>query len=285
MFSEKHTLCQNNERTVSIDKIDLKLYSNIYIVVYTIKNGGNFMDSIVIACETLKDELNAAVNITGSRLPIIWIDSKYHLDPGGLRKKLQQEIDSITNVKNILLAFGCCGNALIGIKATTANLIIPKTDDCISMVLSKQGEKFKRLKKTYFLTKGWIESPRSLTEEYTRAVTRYGKRKAERIFKLMLNSYKYLMLIDTKSYDVNKYVCKAQKIADITNLELIIENGGIWFLKKLLTGPYDDDFCIEVTINFSVGLSLFNLFIKSTVESVPCISSSNSAKLLNSINV
>ena len=31
---------------------------------------------------------------------------------------------------------------------------------------------------------------------------------------------------------------------DITNLELIIENGGIWFLKKLLTGPYDDDFSI-----------------------------------------
>jgi hypothetical protein len=256
LFSEKHTLCQNNERTVSIDKIDLKLYSNIYIVVYTIKNGGNFMDSIVIACETLKDELNAAVNITGSRLPIIWIDSKYHLDPGGLRKKLQQEIDSITNVKNILLAFGCCGNALIGIKATTANLIIPKTDDCISMVLSKQGEKFKRLKKTYFLTKGWIESPRSLTEEYTRAVTRYGKRKAERIFKLMLNSYKYLMLIDTKSYDVNKYVCKAQKIADITNLELIIENGGIWFLKKLLTGPYDDDFCI-IQKNDEVRISHF----------------------------
>ena len=112
------------------------------------------------------------------------------------------------------------------------------------MVLSRQGEKFKRLKKTYFLTKGWIESSRSLIAEYEWAVERYGETKAERIFKLMLSSYKYLMLIDTGSYDVEKYRNKAKRIAEITNMELIIEKGGIWYLEKLLTIPYDDNFCI-----------------------------------------
>lgn len=202
------------------------------------------MNKIIIACETLKDELTTAINTTGCRLPIIWIDSKYHIEPGRLRKKLQEEIDSITTAHNILLAFGCCGNAMIGVKASTANLIIPKTDDCISMVLSKQGEKFERAKKTYFLTKGWIESSRSLTAEYERAVERYGKEKAEKIFKFMLNSYKYLMLIDTQSYDVNKYKGKAEGIAQITNMKLIIEKGSLWFLEKLLTGPHDENFCI-----------------------------------------
>ncbi|NLZ54713.1 MAG: DUF1638 domain-containing protein [Thermoanaerobacteraceae bacterium] len=202
------------------------------------------MEKIIIACETLKDELNTAINNTGCRLPIIWIDSKYHIEPGGLRKKLQQEIDSVNNADKILLAFGCCGNAMIGIKASTADLIIPKTDDCISMVLSKQGEKFKRAKKTYFLTKGWIESSRSLAAEYQRAVERYGKEKSEKIFKFMLNSYKYLMLIDTRAYDVEKYKSKAEKIAQITNMELIIEKGSLWFLEKLLTGPHDENFCI-----------------------------------------
>jgi len=202
------------------------------------------MEKIVIACETLKDELTAAVNSTGCQLPIIWIDSKYHMEPDGLRKKLQEEIDSITTAENILLAFGCCGNALIGVKANTANLIIPKTDDCISMVLQKLGEKFARPEKTYFLTKGWIESSRSLAAEYQRAVERYGEQRAEKIFKFMLNSYKYLMLIDTQSYDVKKYKSEAEKLARITNMELVVERGGIWFLEKLLTGPYDDNFCI-----------------------------------------
>ena len=133
---------------------------------------------------------------------------------------------------------------MLGVRASTANLIIPKTDDCISMVLSKQGEKFERAKKTYFLTKGWIESPRSLIVEYWRAVERYGREKAEKIFKYMLHNYSYLMLIDTQSYNVNEYKGKAEKIARLTNMELIIERGSVWFLEKLLTGPYDDDFCI-----------------------------------------
>jgi len=202
------------------------------------------MEKIIVACETLKDELTTAVARTGCQLPIIWIDSMYHLEPDLLRRKLQEVIDSVKDSENILLAFGSCGNALVGVKATTANLIIPKTDDCISMVLCKQGEKFKRAEKTYFLTKGWIESSRSLKAEYDRAVERYGKERAERIFRFMLNNYKYLMLIDTQSYDVEKYRGIAENIAKLTNMELIVEQGSIWYLEKLLTGPYDSDFCI-----------------------------------------
>lgn len=202
------------------------------------------MDKIVIACETLKDELTGAVNKTGCHLPIIWVDSVYHTDPEKLREKLQQEINYAEKADNILLAFGSCGNAVAGLKATSANLIIPKTDDCISMLLSRQGEEFKRAERTYFLTRGWIESTRSLEAEYERDLERYGRKTTERIFKLMLGSYRYLMLIDTGHYDVNKYRSRAERIAGITNLELITESGSIWLLEKLLTGPYDDNFYI-----------------------------------------
>lgn len=202
------------------------------------------MEKMIIACETLKDELQKAIKVTGCSCPTIWIDSKYHAYPDELRKKLQQEVDNAKDTHNLLLAFGCCGNALVGIEASTANLIIPKTDDCISMMLSRPGEKFKRIQETYFLTKGWIESSRSLMVEYKRAVGRYGIKKAERIFKIMLKSYKYLMLIDTEAYDVDDYINKAKEIAHITDLELIVQKGNIWFLNKLLTGPYDDHFSI-----------------------------------------
>jgi len=47
------------------------------------------MKEMIIACETLKDELLTAMERTGSQLPIIWIDSLYHMEPGMLRKKLQ----------------------------------------------------------------------------------------------------------------------------------------------------------------------------------------------------
>lgn len=202
------------------------------------------MKRIVIACETLRDELERAMEVTQSSFEVTWVDSNYHMDPNGLRIKLQEEIDKITGADTILLAYGCCGNGLIGLDASTADLIIPKTDDCISMVLCKPEKKFNRLKKTYFLTKGWIDSSRGLMEEYVRAVERYGEAKAERIFRLMLKSYRYLMLIDTGAYNIYDYVPRAKEIADITHLDLIVRPGGTWLLEKLLTGPYDDDFCI-----------------------------------------
>lgn len=214
------------------------------------------MSNIIVACETLKDELQKAMYLTGCQYPIEWIDSEYHNFPDRLREKLQEKIDSIENIDNILFLFGCCGNALVGIEATTANLIIPKTDDCISMILCKQGQKFERPKETYFLTKGWFESTRSLAAEYERAIELYGLEKTQRIFRIMLKNYKYLMLIDTGAYNVDEYVGKAKEITDVTNLQLIIEKGDVWFIKKLLTGPYDDDFCI-IPKNSKVKISHF----------------------------
>jgi len=228
------------------------------------------MSNIIIACETLKDELNKAIRLTGCDYPVQWIDSKYHSDPDQLRKVLQEKIDSIEDKENILLAFGCCGNGLVGLKATTANLIIPRTDDCISMVLCKQGQKFIRPKETYFLTKGWIEAPKSMAVEYERAIEKYGLERTRRLFKLMLKHYSRLMLIDTGAYDLNECMDKARDMAQVTGLELIIGDGDIWFLEKLLTGPYDDDFCFipkgeEVKINHFVhdyfeGIQQANLF-------------------------
>ncbi|ADG83460.1 hypothetical protein Tfer_1304 [Thermincola ferriacetica] len=202
------------------------------------------MNYTIIACETLLDELNLAIRETGCQYPVIWVESEYHIDPNELRKRLQKEIDALTNVDNILFAYGCCGNGLVGLKASTANLIIPKTDDCISMVLSEPGKIFERRKETYFLTKGWMESSKGLLNEYWHTLKRYGEKRAKKIFALMLKHYHHLMLIDTKAYNLEEWLNKARELAQNTHLELAVTEGGIWFLKKLLTGPYDENFCV-----------------------------------------
>jgi len=202
------------------------------------------MRNVIIACQTLYDELNLAVNETHCEYPVVWVSSEYHSDPNRLRSKLQQEIDAQNGFDNILFAYGFCGNAVIGLKASTANLIFPKTDDCISMLLSKPEEKYERMKETYFLTKGWIENSKSLLNEYLNAVNRYGEKRTKRIFQIMLKHYNKLMLIDTGAYNVADYWDKAKKIAGIADLELFTGKGNLWLLKKLLTGPYDDDFII-----------------------------------------
>lgn len=202
------------------------------------------MKYAIVACQTLQDELNLAIKETDCQYPVIWVDSEYHIDPNKLRTKLQQEIDALKDVDSLLFAYGSCGNGLVGLTASTSNLIIPKTDDCISMVLCRPSEKLERHKETYFLTKGWIDSSKGLSFEYQHCVQRYGETRARRIFELMLKHYNYLMLIDTGAYNLEEYIGKAEELAQKLKLEMILEKGEIWLLKKLLTGPYDADFCV-----------------------------------------
>ncbi|MFZ5644761.1 MAG: DUF1638 domain-containing protein [Bacillota bacterium] len=202
------------------------------------------MSNVVIACRMLQDELNLAMRRTGCRYPVIWLDSELHLDPNLLRAELQKNIDSLENTDNILFAYGCCGNGLVGLKASTANLVIPRTDDCISIVLSRPGEKFKRQKHTYFLTKGWLEGSKSILNEYRHAISRYGEIRAKRLFEIMFKHYHHLMLIDTGAYNLEDCLSQAEELAQNTDLNLVVAEGGLWFLEKLLTGPYDENFCI-----------------------------------------
>lgn len=202
------------------------------------------MNRVVIACRNLYDELMMAFRETGCNDPVVWMDSDYHLDPNRLRCKLQEIIDGLQDTDVVLLAYGRCGNGLVGLNATGADLVIPKTDDCISIFMSRPGEEFNRRKETYFLTKGWIEFPKGLMNEYNHTLKSYGEKKTKRIFEMMLKHYLYLMVIDTKAYELDTLMEDAADLAKKVDLELVVSEGSLWLLKQLLTGPYDDHFCV-----------------------------------------
>lgn len=204
------------------------------------------MKNIVLACSTLKYELRKAIEETGKEYPVLWVDSTLHAYPEKLKKYLQEEIDRIENVDNILFVYGSCGNALIGLKSHITNLVIPKFDDCISMLLCKNKNQNAQERSTdvYYLTRGWMESERGILQEYNHCVEKYGYKRAKKVFLTMLNNYNYLLLIDTGAYDIEEYIPQAQEIAEKIQLELKIEQGTIRLIKKLLTGPWDEEFIL-----------------------------------------
>lgn len=203
------------------------------------------MSTMIISCEMVKNELTAVLEKAGLTLPITWISSEYHNDPNKLREKLQQEIDAAPACEIILLAFGCCGNATVGLRATTANLVIPKAEDCIEILLRKRNQKFERKARTYFLSKGWLESPNNLMNEYVHALNKYGEYRTKRIFNAMLKEYRYLMLIDTglsDSSELDAMLSETERIAATVNLEVITEKGDTWLLESLVSEHLGCDF-------------------------------------------
>jgi len=205
------------------------------------------MRAVIVACHTISDEVNKVIEEERIDYPVIWIESGLHNFPDTLREKLQEQINRISNVDYIILAYGYCGNALLGIYSNNARLIIPRVDDCISLLLGsyQRRETLSKELGTYFLTRGWVENENNIIKEYLRCVERYGEKQAERVMKIMLEHYRRLVLIDTGAYPLDdKCFDQSYDFAEKVGLGYQTEPGSLDLLKKLLTGPWDDDFVV-----------------------------------------
>lgn len=204
------------------------------------------MNSVIIACNTIIDEMNMAIKETGCGFPVLWIESGLHINPDSLKKRLQEELDHIDNVDQVLLGFGYCGNAVLGLKAGDYRLVFPRADDCITIMLGSAAER-KRLSEemsTYYITKGWLDYENNIWAEYQGTIERMGKEKADRIYKTILRHYRRLGVVETGAYELNGFLERSRMIADGLKLEHEIIPGTLRLLKKLVTGPWDNEFVI-----------------------------------------
>ena len=135
---------------------------------------------MVIACATVIEEM---LPFLPEDVPYEILDFGLHLHPGDLREALQRKIDQAGQRADVLLlGYGLCSMAVVGLKAADATLVIPRTDDCIGIFLGSCAAyraQFTQEPGTYYLTKGWIEVGDSPFEEHQRLVEKYGEAKAE----------------------------------------------------------------------------------------------------------
>jgi hypothetical protein len=199
----------------------------------------------VIACATVIEEM---LPFIPTEMAYQVLDFGLHLSPGKLKEKLQDEIDiSSLDYDTILLGYGLCSLAVVGLMAKSCSLVIPKVDDCIAIFLGSSqaySEQTKKEPGTYYLTKGWIEVADTPFDEYERLVTKYGQERADYIMKAMLKHYTRLVYIDTGHADKQPYLDYARKTADQFNLRFEEIPGSNELVLKMLTGPWDDDFLI-----------------------------------------
>lgn len=197
-----------------------------------------------IACATVIEEMQPLMPADMQRQVL---DFGLHLRPGELTKALQAAIDQSTDADLILLGYGQCSRAVIGLKAAHATLVVPRVDDCIAIFLGSRSAYQTQASKepgTYYLTKGWIEVGDSPFEEYKRLIERYGEQKALRMIKLMLKNYTRLAFINTGAYELERYREYARQTAERFGLRFEEIEGAPSLVQKLLFGPWDDEIIV-----------------------------------------
>jgi len=215
---------------------------------------------MVIACATVIEEM---LPFLPADVPHETLDFGLHLRPADLRNSLQQKIEQIGSRADVLLlGYGLCSMAVVGLKAAHATLVIPRTDDCIGIFLGSCAayrEQIKQEPGTYYLTKGWIEAGDTPFEEHKRLIKKYGEARAERMTRLVLKNYRRLGFINTGQYALERYREYAQKTAGEFGLHFEEIQGSSALIEKMVFGPWDDEFVV-VPPGQTVSLDDFALF-------------------------
>ena len=201
--------------------------------------------TLVMACATVIEEMLPLLP-PGMQHQVF--DFGLHVNPNKLRSILQEAIDAVSGqYETIILGYGMCSQAIIGVKANGCRLVAPRVDDCIAIFLGSTGAYQRQCQAepgTYYLTKGWIEVGDTPFTDYEHAVQRYGKARAEWIYQKLMGNYKRLALINTGQYELEKYRAYARETAERFGLRFEEIEGSDALVKQMLFGPWDEDFVV-----------------------------------------
>ena len=199
----------------------------------------------IIACATVMEEM---LPLLPPKVQTQILDFGLHLRPDGLRRSLQDAIDaSAATADTLILGYGMCSQAVIGLYSNSCTLVVPRVDDCIAIFLGSRAayqQQASHEPGTYYLTKGWIEVGDSPFEEYKKLVERYGQHKADRMIKLTLKNYTRLAFINTGQYDLERYREYTRQNSVKFGLRYEEIEGATTLVKKMIYGPWDDEIVV-----------------------------------------
>jgi hypothetical protein len=173
---------------------------------------------VILACQVFQHWLeNILPDLPGWGENITFFDYGLHAIPKNLRKTIQNAIDGIEQPSLILLGFGLCGNGLNNVNAGKHFLLIPRTDDCIAILLGSYQAYKREMNKepgTYYLSKGWLEAGTNPLEESQELEKKYGPDKAAWLMDYQYHNYKRLLMVARNPQELETYRSKALQIAE-----------------------------------------------------------------------
>lgn len=216
----------------------------------------------LVACQIMEPEIEALIR-ERSFVSAFYLDQGLHRTPAQLAEKIQDIVDKIDGeFDRIVLGYGLCSNGIVGVKAHTAEIIVPRCHDCIAFFLgSPQAylDDFHARPGSYYLTPGWIaerKDPLSIIEdEY---VPRYGRETAEWAKREELKHYTHIVLVDTGTDNIEPMRQIGRENARFFSMEYLeIEGKSDEFFNKLAFGPYPEDEFIRLDPGQEITQDMF----------------------------
>ncbi len=207
------------------------------------------MSKMILACTSLKDYVVQTQNILNTDYPVTYVSRIYHRDPKEMREHLLDALAKLPEeVDTVLVAMGYCGGSWEDVKAPV-RIVIPRVDDCVSLLLQTGEEVISDLKKPGHL---YVRDKDPSKECFKRifdnmaAAQDLDEETVNHYHEVWKSYYSNIDIIDTGINDCHRpdYVASVQADCDWLEAELGFVNGGTHLLEKLLVGDWDEQFLV-----------------------------------------
>ena len=191
----------------------------------------------IYSCITLQKELENTIKKTDFAGRVHYLDVALHSDPQKMHATLQGIIDKNTEAEEIIICVSGCGKATCDLKATTCQIAVPRTMDCIDVLLTGSG--IKRPDGAIFITKSWMNFMKNSAIDYAKLVKERGQAEAEAFLKQLYKGFTDFYIIDTGTYDLEEVKAYIMPLVQLLDGALTTLPGPYKVLEKLITGNYD----------------------------------------------
>lgn len=196
----------------------------------------------------LKDEVGNIVQGSDSmEYEIVFMDESLHLDSKQMNIYLQKEIDANEDADRIVICASKCGGATSELEARNADVIIPRTSDCIDILLSDERKSLEEIKRPFrgiFYTGSWTDYIKSGGLDLDNMKREKGIDEAEKFYKEIYRGFNDFYIIDTGCYSLQSVQEYLRPVIELLEVNLQVIKGRCGILKKIARGNFDDDFII-----------------------------------------
>jgi hypothetical protein len=220
----------------------------------------------LIACRVFSREISLLIATSSAVVDVVWLKQGLHNYPSLLREKIQEEIDwteappdgtdSVARPPEeysaIILGFGLCARAVAGLKAQRLPLVLPRSHDCIALLLGshkRYRQEFSKAPGTYWFSPGWIEQSvfpcgAQCALMRDRFAELYGDDNAEYLMEFKrdsLSPYSRAALITWPELDNEEYHRRTEEIAEEFGWNGETLSGDSGLLHRVLNGDWREE--------------------------------------------
>jgi hypothetical protein len=219
-----------------------------------------------IFCEVLARQAYYVAALSEHVVDITLLGKGLHQKPDTLRTALQEQLNAVEPGKYdaVLLGYGLCSNAIIGLVSPQVQMVVPRAHDCITLFLGsceRYAEEFRANPGTYWYTPDYIEriidgndsglvalgsdtDGVPMDKVYEEYVAKYGQDNADYLMEVMgawKQHYNRAAYIQTDEMKLPDYTAQVQEQAQRRGWNYEQLAGSMVIVRELIEGQWDEN--------------------------------------------